>query len=583
MSYDIPYDRDDISLYVEEETTNNTIFKEMALNTPEENSIFDCFSELSKLISEDKTPNKEIVKNYVDKISTYFGDESLDTFDIMVITKILSQQINGCRGVGYSYLAKSFNVTAMDLLKHKKNFDKMVRLNYLELSNSGRKKTVTFVVPQYIYNAIISDRPINKKEAKQYTNFADFIENFFTLIDYKDPPSAIETINSLEETWINCKAIKKMQDTIPDERFRGILYLLFSFLQRKMDDTVPNLNEILDDFFCDPTEKKDLIEQFLDNKTVLQKYDYVELQLEEFADKTGIEATREAITFFYGDEADSILKNLNSKEMIKTSSISEKQLFYSEEMNKVIDTLYQIMDEKNFSNMQNRLEQKGMKKGVAVMLYGAPGTGKTETVLQLAKKTNRNIFHVDISEAKSCWFGESQKKVKLIFTKYKIECRNAIRLKEPIPILLLNEADALISKRKDVSMNGITQEENAIQNIFLEEIENMEGILIATTNIPDNLDSAFERRFLFKLKFEKPELKTRTAIWKNRVTSLTEAEIGKLSHDFEFSGGEIDNIIRKMEINEILSGKQPCYEEIHEMCEKEKLICKEEKRIGFYL
>lgn len=585
MSYDIPYDRDDISLYVdvEEETSKNTIFKDLALKTPEANSIFDCFSELAKLISEDKTPDKEIVKKYVDKISIYFGDESLDAFDIMVITKILSQQVNGCRGVGYSYLAKSFNVSGMDLLKNKKHFDKMVRLNFLEISMS-RKNSVTFIIPQYIYNAIISDRPINKNEAKHFTNFTDFIDNLFTLITYRDPSSAIETINSLEETWENCEAIKKMQETILDERFRGILYSVFIYIQKKMDDNLPKLNDLLDDFFSDSIEKKKVMQEFMDNKTILQKLGFVELQADQFADNMNIEATREAITLFYGDEADSMLKKTNSKEMIKTKFISEKQLFYSDEMNKAIDTLYQIMDEENFNNMQTRLEQKGMKKGVSVILYGAPGTGKTETVLQMAKKTNRNVFHVDISEAKSCWFGESQKKVKLIFTKYKSECRSAMRLKEPIPILLLNEADALISKRKDVSLNGITQEENSIQNIFLEEIENMEGILIATTNIPDNLDTAFERRFLFKLKFEKPELKTRITIWKNRVPFLNETEIETLAQDFDFSGGEIDNILRKMEINEILTGKQLSYEEIYEICKKEKFNYKEEaNRVGFFL
>lgn len=583
MSYDGPYDKDDLSNYIEEEKTKNTIFKDMALSNPKEDSIFDCFSELSKLISGDETPNKEIVENYIDKISIYFGEDSLDAFDIMVITKILSQQINGCKGVGISYLAKCFNVSVMDLLKRKKNFDKMVRLNFLEITTSnGRKNSASYLLPQYIYNAIISDRPINKNEAKQYTNFTDFIDNLSFLID-TDPPSAVETINYFEDTWANCKAVKKMQEIIPDERFRGILYTLFSNIQIERVDDLPTLSDILNNFFADPIEKKKVIDDFLENRTVLQKMDFIELQIDQFADKTSIEATREAITFFYGDEADGILKKTNSKEMINTKSISEKQLFYSDEMNKVIDTLYQIMDETNFINMQTRLEQKGMKKGVSVILYGNPGTGKTETVLQMAKKTNRNVFHVDISEAKSCWFGESQKKVKLIFTKYKMECKNAIRLKEPIPILLLNEADALISKRKDVSLNGITQEENAIQNVFLEEIENMEGILIATTNIPDNLDSAFERRFLFKLEFEKPELRTRIEIWKNRVMSLKETEIEKLAQDFDFSGGEIDNIVRKIEINEILNGIRPSYEEIHGICEKEKFDYKKEaNRIGFF-
>ena len=64
------------------------------------------------------------------------------------------------------------------------------------------------------------------------------------------------------------------------------------------------------------------------------------------------------------------------------------------------------------------------------------------------------------------------------------------------PILLFNEADAVFSKRKDVNNGNVAQTENAIQNIILEEMENLDGILIATTNLADNLDGAFERRFV---------------------------------------------------------------------------------------
>lgn len=78
-------------------------------------------------------------------------------------------------------------------------------------------------------------------------------------------------------------------------------------------------------------------------------------------------------------------------------------------------------------------------------------------------------------------------------------------------------------------------------------------------------------------------MKTRIAIWKNRVPFLNETEIETLAQAFDFSGGEIDNILRKMEINEILTGKQLSYEEIYEICKKEKFNYKEENRVGFFL
>lgn len=72
------------------------------------------------------------------------------------------------------------------------------------------------------------------------------------------------------------------------------------------------------------------------------------------------------------------------------------------------------------------------------------------------------------------------------------------------PILLFNEADGVINKRKDSNSSAVAQTENEIQNIILQEMEEFKGILIATTNLTDNIDTAFERRFLFKLELTVP-------------------------------------------------------------------------------
>ncbi len=152
---------------------------------------------------------------------------------------------------------------------------------------------------------------------------------------------------------------------------------------------------------------------------------------------------------------------------------------------------------------------------------------------------------------------------------------------EPIPVLLLNEADEIISKRKDANSSGVVQEENAMQNILLEEIENLEGILIATTNLPDNLDGAFERWFLFKIKYENPDLECRIKIWKPKLDSLKEDEAEKLAEKYYFTGSEIDNIVRKNEIDEILTGTVPNICAIKEICSHEKFNNSRTRSIGF--
>ena len=150
-----------------------------------------------------------------------------------------------------------------------------------------------------------------------------------------------------------------------------------------------------------------------------------------------------------------------------------------------------------------------------------------------------------------------------------------------MPILLFNEADAIFSKRKDTNSSNVAQTENSMQNIILEEMEKLEGILIATTNLADNLDTAFERRFLFKIKFENPSVEVKRKIWKSKLKFLGENELTAFAENYNLSGGQIDNIVRKVMMDEVLTGMHPNIETLHELCKHEKIGHDYEQKIGF--
>ena len=124
--------------------------------------------------------------------------------------------------------------------------------------------------------------------------------------------------------------------------------------------------------------------------------------------------------------------------------------------------------------------------------------------------------------------------------------------------------------------------ENSIQNIILQEMENLDGIMIATTNLQQNLDTAFERRFLYKIKFEKPDASVRASIWKQMMPSLTEQDASVLAEGFDLSGGQIENVIRKYSINTILYGADPQPLSIlSPYCKEERLQGQNTRKIGF--
>ena len=258
-------------------------------------------------------------------------------------------------------------------------------------------------------------------------------------------------------------------------------------------------------------------------------------------------------------------RNKNNGDYIHSDKIVEKQLFYGESVQKQIDELGGLLDEGHYQEITSRMKKAGFRCGFTCLFYGAPGTGKTETILQLARQTGRDILQVDVSKIKSCWVGESEKNIKSLFDTY----RDKVKKSEKAPILLFNEADAIIGKRQEGAERAVEKMENSIQNIILQEMENLDGIMIATTNLAQNMDKAFERRFLYKIKFEKPTLEARMHIWHEMIPTL-------------FSGGQIENIARHNAINGILYGdKGNTLESLMSYCDSECLETRQTRKIGF--
>jgi len=141
------------------------------------------------------------------------------------------------------------------------------------------------------------------------------------------------------------------------------------------------------------------------------------------------------------------------------------------------------------------------------------------------------------------YVGESEKNVRKIFDDFKALSKKA----KVDPILLLNEADQFLSSRTQGVNSSVDKMHNQMQNIFLEQIEQFEGILIATTNLLDNFDKAFSRRFNHKIEFKKPGKKQRKRLWHFMLPENADYEEGfevDVLAKYELTGGQINLIIR---------------------------------------
>ena len=272
---------------------------------------------------------------------------------------------------------------------------------------------------------------------------------------------------------------------------------------------------------------------------------------------------------------------LKDDSLIYPDKIKEKELFYPKKIMEEINTLTDCLQKEKLEAIQNRLEEKALPKGICIMLHGESGTGKTETVFQIAKKTGRGIFYVDIPSVKSIYMSGTLKNLSDVFEKYNKICIELKSRGEEIPILLFNEADSIFGKRLKNASRGSEIDENQTQCVLLDLMEKQQGIIIATTNLSGNFDDAFERRFLFKMKFEKPDLEIKKKIWKNKMEWLDSKTIERLASNYELSGAEIDNVVRKATMQEVLSGNRSSDKEIETYCQQERLTEKICCRIGF--
>ena len=275
-------------------------------------------------------------------------------------------------------------------------------------------------------------------------------------------------------------------------------------------------------------------------------------------------------------------ERVNHKSLISCNDIKDQQLFYNPREEEQVERLAGLLDNDNFVKVQQRLTELGMPRGFSCLFAGGPGTGKTASLKALAKRTGRDLFWVDLSSIKSKWVGESEQNLKKVFDDY----RKLARTSEKAPILAVNEADGIFTKRITNIEHSVDNMYNAMTDIVLNELETLDGILIATTNLVGNMmdeaDNAMERRFLYKIEFEKPDEGVRERIWKSKIQGLSDEDAATLAERFTFSGGNIENVARKSAVDYILSGERPNLDTLVKYCEEENAPArKNDRRIGF--
>ena len=451
---------------------------------------------------------------------------------------------------------------------------------------AGAAAASVIVMPREVIRELKENRPV-KPERLSGLDTAAILMRMRKILEVRDDDDCtsdeavvyLDTLmemnpdTSIAKTWY-----KYLRDIHSQER---LFYAVMAYRYYYLDDDRIGLHDI-DDYFT---------EDEFDRLRGAYKRERLDLQTEEIIEYVGEDGMYTKDYFRIKDEIkDEMLADLggikkdekrvdvSASRKLSADAIGPKELFYNQAEGRQVAQLKDLMSAERYDEIRRKLREKGLRTGFTCLFYGSPGTGKTETVYQIARSCGRDLFIVDVSQIKSCWVGESEKNIKDVFDKY----RKAVKNGGPVPILLFNEADAIFGIRAQGAERAVDKMENAIQNIILQEMEDLDGILIATTNLTTNLDKAFERRFLYKIRFDKPSLEARASIWRSMIPELSEDESTQLAKDFDFSGGQIENIARKREVSSIIGLTEPSYAQVREFCTEEIIENEPARRkIGF--
>lgn len=546
--------------------------------SPAPTSLLQAIERIDRVVVEERL-DKDVLKGAAPEIEYLAKRIGISALQAVLFSVVVNHGSNMSISNLADHLSIS-NAQALSLLKEMKGLE---RLHLLDIDDSFHG--IYFSIPSRVLIQLSRNKDF-KHERTTGLDSGEFLtyvhKNFAMVYDNDiDREQLIEDIQILLGDNKKCNFVKALKKLRVIEPYSLVLLMLCSALY--VDDRELMGINLLRPCAENITQYKAWKRELRAGSHGLMKRGLIEYGCENgIANTKTIMLTKKARELLLGDvEITASDEQQPVGGVIQSSTIKPKELYYNSEVTKLVDNLAKFFDEENYKNILERMEKTNFRRAFTCLFYGSPGTGKTETVNQLARLTGRDIMLVDVPSLKDKWVGESEKNVKAVFDKY----RALVKKSNVTPILLFNEADSIFGKRLTEVQHSVDQMLNTMQNIILQEMESLEGILIATTNLTENLDAAFERRFLYKIKFESPDAEARAHIWHAMLPELSSEEVERLASNYEFSGGQIENVARKFSINNILYGDLECsrMESLLDICDNELIqdSNSQMRRVGF--
>jgi len=241
------------------------------------------------------------------------------------------------------------------------------------------------------------------------------------------------------------------------------------------------------------------------------------------------------------DEPELVQANKQSKKEpdlleIENPGFGLEKVVLAEDMMEQIKRAIYFYSSNDAQNSLPKLGNSQNGQAILALFYGPPGTGKTYTASAIAGELKKPLARVQFAALRNMWYGNTEKNV--------VSCFRTASTKKMV--LLFDEADALISARQTGRGTVTDNIEHTLRNLFLQEIERFNGVVILTTNMAECLDPALERRLNLKLEFPVPEIQERERLWKKflkKAPLADDVNFRELAEALPLSGGHIKNAV----------------------------------------
>jgi len=505
--------------------------------------VYNSASELKSIKEEDY----EAISEHLDEIANFFKIK--EKLGVLLLSYFINRRlVKGKPYITLNELMNAFECKLVDSILINEQLENFRKAKILLSTKKayGKKDEIEYSLSQTTLNSVLkgdADILLDKKEVS-FTAFLNLFHNVIYDNDLDDDDVSTE-LSSLMDEFEQLEEIKylKGERLCPEE----LTILLFTVARQSIfGDTKVAMERIfrvaINDNFSRYYYQNDIIEK----RSPLITNDLLEFAPDEFMNSLQItEKIFKALNLAEKKSAKQFTTGSDLVKLIMPDKIKfQEGMIYEDSLN--INFLDQLISEEGYIKAMKRLEEeKAETKQIVGILYGLSGTGKSQTIRNLAAKYNRPILQVNLSQVKDAFVGNTEKNVEECFKIYKKAVKHFEHYKTidgvkegpyGSPLLFIDEFDSLIPHRK--SNGSDSPVENMLSNmvgIFLTEIQNVNGIVLLASNLPGAIDTSFHRRINFKFEFgsfsKKNQVKTLELYFKDFSHEVLEevASIGDLT------------------------------------------------------